>query len=306
MTSIDPCRLEIPRPNSPSKFPVNQKSEMEDLDHVRASDEDVVAWCRRWKETIVTTNVGRERLLASTSNILVKLNEQALVKFNSSVTASEAANQRYARVILGSAQSGVAVPEVFRYFEASSEYDIKEKSGYLIMEYVSAAPSSDLSPGGLKICAKRIANAANVMWQTTCDRPGPVDGGEPRGPMWAPDNRAYERFQSRRDMESWFNRALQKEHTTTNLEGINLVFCHLDLAPRNFLLCSDSTLYLLDWACAGFFPQIFEIWALRLTQSHDSEFVRSLLTSLPPLSRQEEEATYTLWQANHLNMLHNW
>ena len=279
---------------------------MEDLDHVRASDEDVVAWCRRWKETIITTNVGRERLLASTSNILVKLNEQALVKFGSSVTASEAANQRYAREILGSAQGEVAVPEVFRYFEASSEYDTEEKFGYLIMEYISAAPSSDRSLEDFKICAKRIVNAVNVMWQTACDKPGPVDGGEPRGPMWAPDNRAYERFQSLKDLESWFNRALQKDNTTTNLEGINLVFCHLDLAPRNFLLSSDSTLYLLDWACAGFFPRFFEIWALRLTQSHDSEFVSSLFTFLPQLTRQEEEATYTLWQSYRLNMLHNW
>ena len=86
---------------------------MEDLDHVRASDEDVVAWCRCWKETIITINVGWERLLALTSNILIKLNEQALVKFGSSVTASKAANQRYAHKVLDLAQGGVAIPEIF-------------------------------------------------------------------------------------------------------------------------------------------------------------------------------------------------
>lgn len=279
---------------------------MEDLDHVRASDEEVVVWCRRWKEAIVTGKIGRERLLASTSNIVVKLNEQALVKFGSPVTASEAANQRFAREILDPAQGGVAVPKVFRYFEASSKDFAGEQCGYLIMEYISAAPSSDLSPEDIKICAKKIEKAVQVMWQTSCDKPGPVDGGEPQGPMWAPDHRAYERFQSLEDMESWFNRALQKENATMNLEGTNLVFCHLDLAPRNFLLSSDSTLYLLDWANAGFFPRYFEIWTLRSTRSHDLEFVTSLLTFLPQLTGQEEEATYTLWQSYRLNMLHNW
>jgi len=48
-----------------------------------------------------------------------------------------------------------------------------------------------------------------------------------------------------------------------DLTDTEIVLCHLDATPRNILLKGDSV-WLLDWASAGFYPRAFEYCAIRL------------------------------------------
>lgn len=277
---------------------------LENVDHQTASDEEIVTWCLRWRDNIIATGLGRERLLSSTSNLLVRLNKYALVKFGSSVTASEAANQQYACQVFDRCGT-VVVPQVYRYIEVLSTTicNVSGRVGFLVMEYIHATKGTDLSPSNLSSCLRDVACAIAMMWQRTREIPGPVDMGEPRGPLWAPDNRAYQHFHSSSDLETLLNCALRKEESSIDLQGVSYVFCHLDLAARNVLV-DKSTVYLIDWACAGFYPRFFEIWALRLSRVHSTDFSSALSSRLPPMTKTEEEQIHTLWQSYRLRMLH--
>lgn len=116
---------------------------MEDLNHLKIGSDDIVSWCCRWKDALLRDGSGRNRLLYSTSNILVKINDIAVVKFGSSVTSSEAANQSYADNAFAVAcpQSPVSVPKVYRCFEHDSA---DGRIGYLVMEHISGTPIADL------------------------------------------------------------------------------------------------------------------------------------------------------------------
>lgn len=55
-----------------------------------------------------------------------------------------------------------------------------------------------------------------------------------------------------------FNRLLDPE-AKISFKGLNLVFCHLDLFPRNILWVDNYPPCVLDWASAGLYPQVFEL-----------------------------------------------
>ena len=120
------------------------------------------------------------------------------------------------------------------------------------------------------------------MFLVRSERPGPVDGGEPRGNIWAPDYRAYENFKTIGDLEALFNRALVKDGSKFQFPSDRLPFCHIDLARRNILLLEDQSFVLLDWADAGFYPITIQIWNLN-AETEDLLFVDTMLEKLPEL-----------------------
>jgi thiamine kinase-like enzyme len=67
-------------------------------------------------------------------------------------------------------------------------------------------------------------------------------------------------------MEAWFNVRLLDIKTKISFAGLDLVFCHLDLFPRNILWLDNQPPCVLDWASAGFYPRIFERCSQLITQ----------------------------------------
>jgi thiamine kinase-like enzyme len=99
-------------------------------------------------------------------------------------------------------------------------------------------------------------------------------------------------------MEKWFNSRLFAQNPTLTLQDCELVFCHLDIAPRNILWQEDRTLCLVDWASAGFYPRLFEFCVQWIFEGNDGNFNSLLLTSMNPLSYQEmaqKEAMLCAW-----------
>ena len=64
--------------------------------------------------------------------------------------------------------------------------------------------------------------------------------------------------------------------------------CHTNLAPRNIIVVENGGLALLDWACAGFYPRIFERYALADRRGRDPIFCK-ILHRVGPLAEEEEK-----------------
>lgn len=273
-----------------------------DLDHFAATDKDIVNWCSSYRRNR-SPYISNDRLLGTyTSNLVLRLNEQAVVKFGYSVTASEAANQRLAYQFLNG--ESLRIPQVYRFFQDTSLPDShwRGKCGYLVMEFIQGTQLSEIPLEELSRYCDKLARAITEMLLVESDRPGPADGGEPQGNIWAPDYRAYERFKTIDDLEAWFNRALVKEGTRIRFPSARLPFCHLDLSRRNVIIMPDESLALIDWADAGFYPTSILIWSLN-AEVNDQIFVDALLEKLPRFTMEEKSTLRLLERAYFWNSL---
>jgi hypothetical protein len=68
----------------------------------------------------------------------------------------------------------------------------------------------------------------------------------------------------------------------------------MDLVRRNIFLLPDSTICFVDWAFAGFFPEIFEVHTFRELRAHDKLWFVQLLLHLPKPSEADEQVLYQL------------
>ncbi|KIX92116.1 uncharacterized protein Z520_12200 [Fonsecaea multimorphosa CBS 102226] len=298
--------LALPQCSLSSDLPTFPDYRIDDLDHRVATDQNVVDWCRHWRQHAKNRS-GQDRLLGEwTSNLLVKISDEAVVKFGVLVTPSEAANQEFARSLLESRCLSVRVPRVYRFFQSQDiDSHWQDPVGFLIMEFVPGISLSDMALESLPPYVDGISQAIQAMLGTHRNTPGPVDGGEPKGPIWAPDYRAYEHFKSVHDLDAWFDRALVPEGATIELNQYPPSFCHLDFTRRNIIVAHDQTLYLLDWQCSGFFPWVLEVWNFEITLANDTAYKDLLIGTLPSLNEKEKVTHWLLWRAYYNNMLRN-
>lgn len=273
-----------------------------DLDHLAATDQEIVNWCQIYQLNPSNYSANNRLLGTHTSNVVLRLNNRAVVKFGYLVTPSEAANQRLAYEHLNC--QWLRIPQVYRFFQASSLPDNawRGKCGYLVMELIQGTKLSEVPPDEIPQHCHKVARAITAMSLVKSDRPGPADGGEPHGNIWAPDYRAYESFKTTVELEAWFNRAPIKEATQIHFPADSLGLCHLDLCRRNILLVGDGSLAVLDWASAGFYPRAIQLWSIN-TEIEDYLFVDSLLEKLPELSADEKSTVELLGRAYFWNSL---
>lgn len=92
------------------------------------------------------------------------------------------------------------------------------------------------------------------------------------------------------------NRRLRKQDPKLRFSESVLVLCHLDIAPRNFLLLEDSSVCLLDWASAGVYPRVFEEFVLRITRGLRDSFDEDAI-KLRDLTDKEEVQINSMMQA---------
>lgn len=73
------------------------------------------------------------------------------------------------------------------------------------------------------------------------------------------------------DLQAYIDTRLDRVNSEVRIDVANmtLALCHLDVASRNVIVGQDGSIYLLDWACSGFYPPIFETWAIQL-EAHAS------------------------------------
>lgn len=223
-----------------------------EIDVQTATIDELVAFCSSAScETLgeASSNCGRK---------IIKVSEQAVIKFGVGVTESEANNQRGAYLLLD--QSIVRVPQVHRFFTAG-------QYGYIIMEYIKGKVLTPLEDQHL---IHRVACILAHLSKISCHIPGPLMSGVPRGLFWPENEDLF--FKTMLDVERYFNSRLAKGGFQLDLGQSSAVLCHLDVAPRNILWQEDGSICLLDWEYAGFYPRVLEVCAQRVLLGKDGNF----------------------------------
>ncbi|KAH8674407.1 kinase-like domain-containing protein [Tricladium varicosporioides] len=237
-----------------------------DLDHKTASNDEIAAYCSNPNHISFTE--------ACYDNCVVKLSDEAVVKFGIGVKEEEAKSLKRAYELVD--HNIIRVPFVYRFF-------MKEQQGYIIMEYMQGRVLKSIED---PVLMKRIADILAYLTSIRGSTPGALGGGVSCGILWS--EHSEEPFlHTVKDMENWFNMRLKKQDPKLIFGTSELVLCHLDIAPRNILLLQDNSLCLLDWASAGFYPRVFEECVIRITRGLRDHFNEDVL-KLGDLTEKEE------------------
>ncbi|TGJ70087.1 hypothetical protein EYR41_006079 [Orbilia oligospora] len=193
---------------------------------------------------------------------IVKISNEAVIKFGQ-IRPEEAENLRIARAILD--PTIIRVPEFYRFF-------IQRSESYLVMEYIEGRIPSESE---YHVLAEQMNNVLRYFRSlfSLNGRPGSLDGGISRGHFWKSD---YPNFQTAEQLENWINKRVPISFKIS-FQNCDLVFSHLDLAPRNIIKKDDGTLYLVDWEAAGYYPKCFELAAIQMTNKYTTNFESILL-----------------------------
>jgi serine/threonine protein kinase len=247
-----------------------------------ATNDEIVLHCRR-------TNVKRDIISEfEGGRSVVKLSEDAVVKYGYGVTQLEAWNQQeaYRQINL----SIIRVPQVYRFF---SDGDV----GYIIMEFINGKELSTFEHPDTFL--EPMVKVLRSFEQVRNHKPGPFYEGPATGQLWL-DEAITPTAVS--DIEEYYNTRQLRQRSKLNLKDCPLVFCHLDIAPRNILVLEDRSLCLLDWASAGFYPRLFERCALRINVRGKDSWNAKLLELLDNLDQNESLQAQLLEQAYYLGV----
>ena len=225
---------------------------------------------------------------------IARVSSSAVVKYGRHIHLCEARNMQYV-----SENTDIRLPAVIDAWEADdkTQYD-QYNTCYIVMEYIEGRLVSDI---WLDLDFESRRSLQRQLFEYMCqlraikmDCPGPIGGGVSEGSFFTDYGAGP--FQSREDMEAWFNDRLlvchDFSHASQTPPGCftgrfdKLVMCHLDIHPRNLILDSHEKLWLLDWAFSGAYPPYFE--TANLIWRAPSDFADGLLELIGSKTHLEE------------------
>ncbi|KAK3614667.1 hypothetical protein LTR22_027701 [Elasticomyces elasticus] len=233
------------------------KSTYSDL--IQASEQDIITYCAA--APAISSNVFHVR----------RLTEQAVVKIGMEIEG-EYEGQLLVWELVGGGQ--LRVPKPLRFVRRIDEDGIT--FGYFIMEYLQGSTLENCDLSHHYETAAKVAKAVHLLHTKTAgilghNRPGPPLGGLAKGFPWGEHGADIE-FSSVDDLETCIRKRLKHyaryeanlgwSTSAIDLRDETLVFCHLDLAPRNILLADDGSIGLLDWGTLAYYPVAFELAAI--------------------------------------------
>lgn len=90
-----------------------------------------------------------------------------------------------------------------------------------------------------------------------------------------------------------YQKAYQKEKEMVNShKGHKIVFTHGDLCPANILIRPDKTVVILDWECAGFYPEYWEWYKATWAGGYDRSLHIPIEKFIPPFPREAENMAH--------------
>jgi serine/threonine protein kinase len=245
--------------------------------HRDLPDEEIIAHCWSPNAQFIgdTDKLGRR---------VVQIGDDAVVKFGCSVKRFEFENLKIAKTLVD--PSVVYIPKVYRFFtDDEGKRGYWGDRGYILMEYVHGIKADPIeTPDLVQRIALIVAHFASIRG----DIPGTLSRGPCNGILF-PDCDEFT-FDTVQAMEDFFNRRIFPHQVSKiNLKNIDLVLCHLDIAPRNILWKDDGSICFLDWASAGFYPRCFEFAAQLYLLGFEGNFNQMLIDAImPPLSKEEQ------------------
>lgn len=126
--------------------------------------------------------------------------------------------------------------------------------------------------------------------------PGPFPRSPPCGLLFSPDD-GEAIFADVKDLEQWWTWRLLPGEPAAQLQGLGLVLCHLDVAPRNIVWRDSEAPCLIDWASAGYYPRIFGFCTQLIIEGKDGRFIRLLLDAMTELNHVQSKQIVPLLQA---------
>ena len=234
------------------------------------SDDEIVHLCQK-------VNSHHLKILSrpSSGRKVFNITADVVVKFGLGVTLQEASAQQLAYRKVNN--EVLRIPQIYRFFsrQDSESYSV----GYLVMENIEGM-NLEQSKWEESDLLSRVVEAMNALHSIPGDYPGPISGGEAQGSLWS-EYGSGKSFREIRDLESYLNERLTYFETAIQMKEGGLCLCHMDAAPRNFMIDLEGRLCLLDWATAGFYPRYFELWSIEFAQHVMGEsFGPSLLQHL--------------------------
>ncbi|KAL3702588.1 hypothetical protein TMatcc_011300 [Talaromyces marneffei ATCC 18224] len=162
------------------------------------------------------------------------------------------------------------------------------------MDYVPGQKLSDLDLTVHTEIIPRITDIIAHLGQIKHgQKPGPIGQKGPQGYLWGDDG-VDKPFVSVAHLNRYLNRRLSLRNDSIDLSPYPLVLCHMDLVRRNMILGEDKkSIYLLDWAHAGFFPRFYELAALPCMSPYDEPYEKPLIAateSMMQLTDDEKRA----------------
>ncbi|MCJ1395822.1 hypothetical protein MMC18_008708 [Xylographa bjoerkii] len=242
--------------------------------HITATNEELVALCRSQDCKIIAG--GKDY-----SEKVIQISDCAVIKVGIGVKKEEAQNQEKAYNLID--PRIVRIPRVYRFFTYKS-------SGYIVMEYIEGRT---ITPSDYHTVIPRVAAILSQFATIRGESPGPLCGGVSCGLLWPEDEDLL--FDTTQAMEDFFASRLSNSEVTLAIRDFDLSLCHLDIAPRNIIISHDNSLYILDWASAGYYPRFFEIIEQRIVSGDD--FHKRLLEEMQSLTIQEEQQGQLIHQA---------
>lgn len=157
----------------------------------------------------------------------------------------------------------------FHEFTTSSNGD---GDGYIVMEFSERKLIDPLDASAIE----RVAKVLDYFSTLRGSVPGPPSRGPCRGLLF-PDTLDLV-FDTLDEMEKWWNSRILPHEPKLTFQGFELVFCHLDIAPRNILWLEDGSICIVGWNSAGYYPKLFEFcsqWIIEGWEFQLSTFERN-------------------------------
>jgi hypothetical protein len=255
---------------------------LKDDEIMSMTDDAIVGICRTTRHAVNHDNNVQ----------ILKFPRKVIIKFGPGVYEQEAKNQIFAHKIFGD-DGLVRVPRVYRFFTAVED---GKDVGYIMMEKVEgvefATFRTDMT--GRILLMRRIKEAILRLHSAPPPEgragvPGPVNGGPSRGYYWNKYSSRNAIYNNIEELQDAFNHDLQVLDAPfddgIDLTGLDLVFCHGDLAPRNIMVSHESVdgkfqfvTWIIDWEFAGFYPECFDHAVLEIqTGSYFQAFLTAYL-----------------------------
>jgi len=206
----------------------------------------------------------------------VAFNEFVWIKYGECVTEAEAMTQQL--VYQYADPSIVRTPAVYDYFsKATTTYIVMERvQGQTYGDYVKQ--HREKVPNLLEAIAAAVRHVWTIKGPPSVS-PGPL-GRQIAEDRFFTDRGAGQTFDTTADLEQWVNAKLvdtgRSERVDFAREKLRL--CHGDLASHNVLIPILGPIYLIDWGMSGYYPLVFEEYAL--LHQFNSSFAKQLKSKL--------------------------
>ncbi|KAJ3778778.1 kinase-like domain-containing protein [Lentinula raphanica] len=229
------------------------------------------------------------------TSVTCRIGPNTWIKSSPKVRLVEAQTMAFVR-----AHTSIPVPQIF---EVLLDTDGRH---YIVMEYIDASELTWVWTSLSEDKQQDIINQIGKWWTELRQIPsrGPAICALDGGPTLDNISRDFGPYPSFKDFATHYGYSVLRGKCDSSTEAMldellakehHIVFTHCDLAPRNILVKHGRIVAIIDWECAGWFPEYWE--AIQIEYANGLEipsFGKKLVKSVFPEVQNEQRLEYEL------------